>query len=97
MPPAHPGEHLKIDFLNELNITVTDAAKGLGVSRPQLSAILNGRAGISPEMALKLAEAFGGTADIWMRLQSNYDLWKVRQKVNTKGVRKFYPQEEVEL
>ena len=73
--PPHPGETLRDLCLDPLGLTVTAAAKGLGVSRKTLSAILNGRAGISPEMAVRLSLAFGTTAESWLNLQLHYDLW----------------------
>lgn len=83
--PPHPGETLREDVLPELGLTVTEAAKQIGVSRVALSRVLNGRAAISPEMALRL-EAWlgienGGSADVWLGQQMNYDLWQARQKV----------------
>ena len=83
--PPHPGETLREDVLPELNLTVTEAAKQIGVSRVALSRVLNGRAAISPEMALRLETWLGlengGSADVWLGLQMNYDLWQARQKV----------------
>jgi|SRR4051794_29527319 addiction module HigA family antidote len=72
--PPHPGLSVKYDCLEPLRLSVTDAARALGVSRKQLSELVNGRAGISPEMAIRLDKAFGGGADTWLRLQSAYDL-----------------------
>jgi addiction module HigA family antidote len=72
--PPHPGLSIRHDCLQPLGLTVTDAAKNLGVSRKQLSDILNGHSGISPEMAIRLHKAFGGGADTWLRLQAAYDL-----------------------
>ena len=77
--PPHPGEILKTLCLEPLNLTVTDAAKALGVSRKTLSGILNGRIRISPEMAVRLSIAFDTTAQSWMNQQSQYDLWQVEQ------------------
>ncbi len=78
--PPHPGSILKEDVLPELNIGVTEAAAQLGVSRVALSRVINGKAGISPEMALRL-EAWmqNPTADTWVRMQAEYDLWQARQ------------------
>ncbi|MBU2739264.1 HigA family addiction module antitoxin [Acidithiobacillus concretivorus] len=81
--PPHPGLLLRDDILPALELTVTEAAKQLGVSRPTLSRVLNGRAAISPEMALRL-EAWlglknGGRADVWIAQQAAYDLWQARQ------------------
>lgn len=73
--PPHPGEIIKSLCLEPLEVTVTDAAKALGVSRKTLSAILNGRAGISPEMAVRLSIAFGTSAESWLNQQLQYDLW----------------------
>jgi len=73
--PPHPGEVLRELCLQPLGLTVTEAARALGVSRKTLSSILNGRAGISPEMAVRLSMAFGTTAESWMNQQVQYDLW----------------------
>jgi addiction module HigA family antidote len=73
--PPHPGEVLKALCLDPLGLTVTDAAKALGISRKTLSAILNGRAGISPEMAVRLSIAFDTTAESWLNQQTQFDLW----------------------
>jgi addiction module HigA family antidote len=77
--PPHPGEALREDVLPALGLTVTDAARELGVTRAALSRVLNGRAGVSPEMALRLERwlgaEHGGRADVWLRMQSGYDLW----------------------
>ena len=77
--PPHPGEILKTLCLEPLGLTVTAAAEALGVSRKTLSAILNGRAGISPEMAVRLSIAFGTTAESWLNQQTQYDLWHAEQ------------------
>ncbi|MGA3023684.1 MAG: HigA family addiction module antitoxin [Bryobacteraceae bacterium] len=73
--PPHPGEVLRQLCLGPLNLTVTDAARSLGVSRKALSSILNGRAGISPEMAVRLSIAFNTSAESWLNQQLQYDLW----------------------
>ena len=73
--PPHPGEVLRQLCLEPLNLTVTDAARSLGVSRKALSSIVNGRAGISPEMAVRLSIAFGTSAESWLNQQLQYDLW----------------------
>jgi antitoxin HigA-1 len=72
--PPHPGLSVRHDCLEPLGLSVTEAARKLGVSRKQLSDIVNGRAGISPEMAIRLDKAFGGGAETWLRLQAAYDL-----------------------
>ena len=73
--PPHPGEVLRALCLEPMNLTVTDAARSLGVSRKALSSILNGRAGISPEMAVRLSIAFNTSAESWLNQQLQYDLW----------------------
>ena len=72
--PPHPGHSVRHDCLEPLGLTVSDAADRLGVSRKQLSDLVNCHAGISPEMAIRLDKAFGGGADTWYRLQAAYDL-----------------------
>ncbi|MSO60693.1 MAG: addiction module antidote protein, HigA family [Acidobacteria bacterium] len=78
--PPHPGEVLRELCLKPLGLTVTQAARGLDVSRKTLSAILNSRAGISPEMAVRLSLAFGTSAESWMNQQTQYDLWHVERR-----------------
>jgi len=77
--PPHPGEVIKELCLEPLGISVTAAAKGLGVSRKTLSALLNGRAGVSPEMAIRLSIAFDTSAESWLNQQTQYDLWRAEQ------------------
>jgi addiction module HigA family antidote len=82
--PPHPGEIIKELCLDPLGLSITDAAKGLGVSRKTLSSIVNGRAGISPEMAIRLSIAFDTTAESWLSQQLQYDLWlaeRMRKKL----------------
>lgn len=85
--PPHPGEVLRQLCIEPLGLSVTEAAEGLGVSRKTLSAVLNGRAGISPEMALRLSIAFGTSPESWLNQQTQYDLWvakKGKKKLNVK-------------
>ena len=70
-------------------MTITEVAKGLGIARANLSAIVNERAGISPELAVKLSEAFGNTSQFWVNLQKNYELWHAERKVNRSIIRHF--------
>ena len=77
--PPHPGEILKSLCLEPLGLSVTDAAQALGVSRKTLSSIVNGRAGISPEMAVRLSIAFDTTAESWLNQQTQFDLWHAEQ------------------
>ena len=78
--PPHPGKIIKALCLDPLGLSVTEAAKGLGVSRKTLSTILNGRAGISPEMAVRLSIAFDTSAESWINQQTQYDLWHVERR-----------------
>ncbi len=79
--PPHPGSILKEDVLPELGISITEAAIQLGVSRITLSRVVNGRAGISADMAIRLEAWMNGpTAETWVRMQAEYDLWQARQK-----------------
>ena len=87
--PPHPGPFIRRVCLEPLGLTVTEAADGLGVTRKTLSALLNGHAGISPEMAVRLSRAFGGTPESWLRQQMAYDLWQVNQKAGAMVVRHF--------
>lgn len=93
--PPHPGETLKEDVLPTLGLNVTDAAAQLGVTRPALSRVLNGRAAISPEMALRiegwLGVENGGRADVWIAQQATYDLWKARKAGAPKVTRAMPP------
>ena len=89
LPPVHPGEILREVFIKELGLTVTEVAKGLHIARGNLSAVVNERAGISPELAVKLSEAFGNTAQFWINLQKNYELWHAELKVNRRVIQHF--------
>jgi len=77
--PTHPGEVLREDVLAYLNLTVTEAAHRLGMSRPALSRVLNCRAAVSPDLALRLEQAGVSTADTWLTMQLNYDLAQARK------------------
>jgi len=79
--PSHPGTILQEFYLEPLKLNITEAAGKLQITRPNLSAIVNGKAGISALMALKLAKAFRTTPQFWMNLQANYDLWHAGQDV----------------
>lgn len=95
--PPHPGETIKDVCLEPLELSVTDAAKVLGVARHTLSRVINGHAGISAEMALRLEKAGWSTADHWMRRQMAYDLDQVRQNEKKIKVRKYVPAQELAL
>lgn len=88
--PPHPGEILRELCLEPLGLTVTRAAEALGVSRKTLSAILNGKAGISPEMAIRLSMAFGTSAESWLNQQVQYDLWIARKRQREFRVEKLF-------
>ena len=79
--PPHPGLSVRHDCLEPLGLTITDGAKVLGVSRQALNSLVNGKAGISPEMAIRLDKAFGGTADAWLALQTAYDLRQAKKNL----------------
>jgi antitoxin HigA-1 len=87
--PPHPGEIIRDQCLEPLALSVTDAAKGLGVTRKALSELLNGHAGVSPEMAIRLERAFGSTAETWLRMQLAYDLWQAEQRAGDLKVTRF--------
>jgi addiction module HigA family antidote len=74
--PTHPGEIIKEDYLLPLSITIKNMAEKLGVSRKTLSKIINERGAVTPDMALRLSRAFGTTPDLWLNLQTHYDLWQ---------------------
>ena len=80
--PPHPGETVRFDCIEAADLTVTAAARQLGCSRPALSRVLNGRAGISPEMALALERQGWSNADFWVRRQAAYDLAQARRRVS---------------
>jgi len=88
--PPHPGEVLRELCLEPLELSVTRAAEALGVSRKTLSAILNGRAGISPEMAIRLSKAFGTSPESWLNQQVQYDLWVAEKSLGRVKVERLY-------
>ena len=89
--PPHPGEVIRELCLEPLGLSVTKAAKALGVSRTALSSLLNGETGISPRMAVRLSIAFDTTAESWMNQQVQYDLWQARQHGNETQVTRLTP------
>lgn len=88
--PPHPGEIIKELCLEPLGINLTQAAKALGVSRKTLSAIINGRARVTPEMAIRLSLAFGTSAESWLNQQSQYDLWEARRQQKDYKVERLF-------
>jgi addiction module HigA family antidote len=94
--PPHPGRIIKTS-LEDLGLSVTSAAEVLGVARPHLSKLLNGKAGISPEMAVRLSKAFGSTPDFWFRLQNNYDLAQARKRADSIQIMRYQRPEIEEI
>ncbi len=88
--PPHPGQVLKGLYLEPLELTVTDAAKGLGITRKTLSQLVNGRQAVTPDMALRLSEAFGTTPQLWLNMQQNFDLRKAEKKERNYAVQRFW-------
>ncbi len=87
--PPHPGEVIREFCLKPLGLSVTKAAKGLGVSRKALSELLNGHSGISPDMAIRLSKAFGASPESWLVQQMQYDLWRALQRADEIEVEAF--------
>ena len=88
--PPHPGELIR-DNLDDLGLAVAEAAAGLDVTRQQLYNVLKGKSGITPEMAVRLEKGFGGSAQLWLQMQVNYDLAQVRRRAAQITVRRFRP------
>src|SRR6202165_4313024 len=87
--PPHRGLSVRHDCLEPLGLTITDGAKVLGVSRQALNSLVNGKSGISPEMAIRLDKAFGGTADAWLALQTAYDLAQAEKMAKSIFVKRY--------
>ena len=81
--PPHPGEIIREQCLEPLGLTITAAAKGLGVTRKALSELVNGHSGVSPEMAIRLSKAFGSSPETWLRLQLQYDLRQAERRAGS--------------
>jgi addiction module HigA family antidote len=88
--PVHPGELVRAN-IDELGVSVAEAAKGLRVTRQQLYNVISGRSAVSPEMAVRFEKAFGGSADMWLRMQSAFDLAQVRRRESEIIVERFAP------
>ena len=86
--PSHPGKLIKAD-IDELGLSIVEAAKGLGISRQQLHSVIAGRAGVTPEMAIRLEKALGSTADTWLRIQTNYDLAQIRRRAPAMQIKRM--------
>ena len=88
--PVHPGELVKA-CLDDLGLSVAEAAKGLGITRQQLHNVIAGRSSVTPEMAIRFEKAFGSTADTWLRMQMNYDLAQTRKRTANITVERLTP------
>ena len=88
--PPHPGELIGDSFA-ELGLSITRAAKGLGITRQQLHNVIAGRSAVTPEMAVRLEKALGSTADMWLRMQMNFDLAQIRARASSIKVKRFEP------
>src|SRR5580693_6977162 len=93
MPPVHPGAILREDILKEMKLSITTAAINLQVSRKQLSEVVNEKAAISAEMAVRLEDAFGVNAEFWLDMQKAYDIWKVKHSGRVHGIRRIQPEQ----
>ena len=94
MTPPHPGDFIRTELLNELGISVTRAAEILGVRRATLSALLNGNASLSPEMALRMEKAFGIGMDLMLRMQAWHDAVRMRARADEIAVERYVPEAE---
>ena len=90
--PQHPGKAIRVSCLEPNNLTVTEGAKILGVSRQNLNNIVNEKSAVSPEMAIRVAKAFGGTPDAWYRMQSAYDIAQAKKKAGKIKVKTYKPE-----
>jgi addiction module HigA family antidote len=95
MKPSHPGAILREDILKEMNITITAAALGLGISRKTLSEVVNENASVTAEMAVRLEHGFGVAAQFWLDLQSKYDLWHVHNSGRVAHIDRIKPNRAV--
>ena len=87
--PPHPGGIVRRQCLEPLGLSVTEAAKGLGVTRQALSDLVNGNAGLSVDMAIRLSKAFGSSPETWLGLQTAYDLWQARERTDQIKVKSY--------
>ncbi len=94
--PPHPGKHVKLDCLEPLGLSITKGAEILGITRLTLSNLVNGKNGISPEMALRLSKAFGGSPEVWLGMQMDYDLAQAEKNAPKLKVTRVWPQNKPE-
>jgi len=87
--PPHPGELIREVCIKPLDLSVTEAAKGLGITRKTLSSLLNGHSGVTPTMSIRLSKAFGGSPESWLSHQLYYDLWQAQKKTKKLKVKDF--------
>ena len=87
--PPHPGEHIRHDCIEPLGLSITAAAEALGVARQTLNNVINGKSGISPEMAIRLSKAFGGGPEVWLAMQMAYDLAQAQKNANRIKVKRL--------
>jgi addiction module HigA family antidote len=87
--PPHPGGIVRRQCLEPLGLSVTEAAKGLGITRQALSDLVNGNAGVSVDMAIRLSKAFGSSPETWLGLQTAYDLWQARERIGNIKVKTY--------
>lgn len=93
--PPHPGEIILEECIKPLDLTITKAAEAVGVSRKTLSAVVNGKAGISADMAVRLSRVFGSTAETWLRMQASYDLWNAEKRAKHWKPKRSYVNAEI--
>ena len=91
--PVHPGKIIKHDCIEALGLNVTGAAEALGVARTTLSRVINGKASVSPEMAIRVSKAFGGTPEHWLRMQLAYDMVQMRDQMDHIHVKRLHASE----
>ncbi len=89
--PPHPGRIVRRECIEPLGLTVTEAAKALGVTRQALNNLVNGKSGVSPQMAIRLSKAFGGSAEVWLGLQMDYDLARAEKHADRIKVERLAP------
>ena len=94
--PPHPGEHIRYDCIQPLGLTISAAAKELGVTRQALNNVVNGKSAISPEMAIRLSMGFGGSPDVWLTMQAQYDLAQAMQNADRIDVQRIRSRSEQE-
>lgn len=89
--PPHPGRIVRQECIEPSGLTITDAAERLGVTRQALNNLVNGKAGISPEMSIRLSKAFGGSPEVWLGMQMEYDLAQAEKSADKIKVRRITP------